>query len=80
MEEKSVDKEICLQKHQMLEKESKEFQATLKEHDLKIQASDVRLVELSGDVKHIKDRIDNGLSKTIYEIRQKMDEFVPLVR
>ena len=80
MEEKFVNKEMCSQKHDALEKEAKEIQAKLKEHELKIQSADVKFVEIAGDVRHIKDRIDNGLSKTIYEIRQKMDEFVPLVR
>jgi septal ring factor EnvC (AmiA/AmiB activator) len=80
MEDDSVTKEMCKQKHDTADRETEAIKAQLKEHELKIQSADVKFVELAGDVRHIKDRIDNGLSKTIYEIRQKMDEFVPLVR
>lgn len=80
MEEKFVSKEVCQQKRDMSDREMESIKKRLKEHEDKMQVADIRYVELAGDVRHIKDRIDNGLSKTIYEIRQKMDEFVPLVR
>ncbi|MCK9555010.1 hypothetical protein M0R36_04235 [bacterium] len=75
-----MTKELCGEKHIALEKENKETKEQLKEHDEKIRVADVKFTELSGDIKHIKDRIDNGLSKTVYEIREKMDEFIPVVR
>lgn len=80
MVRKNMTKELCDEKHGALEKDTKEAREQLKEHDEKIQLADIRFTELSGDIKHIKDRIDNGLSKTVYEIREKMDEFIPVVR
>ncbi len=73
-------KEACREKHAAATKEQNSACAQLKEHSRKLQEADVRFAELSGDVKHIKDRIDNGLSRTITQIKEKMDEFIPLVR
>ncbi|MDD3087745.1 MAG: hypothetical protein PHP89_04190 [Candidatus Omnitrophica bacterium] len=75
-----IEKEVCKEKHEAISKDRDLTREQLKEHEEKLRLADIRYVELAGDVRHIKDRIDNGLSKTIYEIRQKMDEFVPLVR
>lgn len=80
MSEEFVTKEVCREKHENSCRDYEQITGTLKEHDKKLQETDVRYAELSGDVKHIKDRIDNGLSKTISEIKVKMDEFMPLVR
>jgi len=75
-----VPREVCREKHDASVKENEFLRAQLKEHEEKLRDADIRFVELSGDVKHIKDRIDNGLSKTIYQIKEKMDEFIPLVK
>lgn len=80
MTENYVTKEICKEKNSASSRETQEIKEQLKEHEEKLREADIRFTELSGDVKHIKDRIDNGLSKTVCEIRQKMDEFMPLVR
>ena len=58
----------------------RELKEKIHDHEEKLKEQDIRFVELSGDVKHIKDRIDNGLSQTVTEIRKKMDEFIPLVK
>lgn len=80
MSDEFVKKEMCQQKHDMSDREMESIKKRLKEHEDKMQVADIRYVELAGDVRHIKDRIDNGLSKTICQIKDKMDEFVPLVR
>ena len=80
MAEELVAKEMCRERHCALEKGSQELSRQLKEHEDKLRASDVRFSELSGDVKHIKNRIDNGLSRTICQIKERMEELVPLVR
>ncbi len=80
MDSDFVNKEICRQKHDSSVRESDDIKEQLKEHEEKLRLADIRYVELAGDVRHIKDRIDNGLSKTICQIKDKMDEFVPLVR
>ena len=80
MQENCVTKEVCKEKHDASGREVKTAKELLKEHEEKLREADIRFAELSGDVKHIKDRIDNGLSKTICQIKEKMDEFIPLVR
>ena len=80
MAEDFILKETCREKHESADKETELMRAQLKEHEGKLHEADIRFAELSGDVKHIKDRIDNGLSKTIVEIKNKMDEFMPLVK
>ncbi len=80
MSSEFVSREVCKEKHDAAVKENDFLRAQLKEHDEKLREADIRFVELSGDVKHIKDRIDNGLSKTICQIKEKMDEFMPLVK
>jgi len=80
MQENCVTKEVCKEKHDASGREFKTAKELLKEHEEKLREADIRFAELSGDVKHIKDRIDNGLSTTICQIKEKMDEFIPLVR
>ena len=80
MAENFVTKEVCKEKHENSIRECGQIREQIQDHTEKIQEIDVRFAELSGDVKHIKDRIDNGLSKTICQIKEKMDEFMPLVK
>jgi chromosome segregation ATPase len=65
VEEKHVTKEVCREKHDNARCEFKSVKEELEKHDAKLREADIRFAELSGDVKHIKDRIDNGLSTTI---------------
>jgi chromosome segregation ATPase len=80
MDSECVTKEMCKEKHENSGREFDSIKEQLKEHEEKLREADIRFTELSGDVKHIKDRIDNGLSTTICQIKEKMDEFMPLVR
>lgn len=80
MAENFVTKEVCKEKHENSIRECGQIREQIQDHTEKIQEIDVRFAELSGDVKHIKDRIDNGLSTTINEIKNKMDDFMPLVK
>lgn len=80
MSDNFVTQEVCREKHDNSTNVCEQMQSQLHEHGQKIQETDVRYAELSGDVRHIKDRIDNGLSKTVNEIKTKMDEFMPLVK
>ncbi len=80
MAEDCVTKDICVEKHANANREFSNNKKQLAEHEEKLREADIRFAELSGDVKHIKDRIDNGLSRTITEIREKMDTFIPLVK
>lgn len=75
-----VSKEVCGQKHETSARDTELNRKQIKEHEDRLNEADIRFAELSGDVKHIKERIDNGLSKTIYEIKDKMEEFMPLVK
>ncbi len=80
MGDEMITREACRERHESVAKENELLRAQLKEHEEKLRDGDIKFVELSGDVKHIKDRIDNGLSKTICQIKEKMDEFMPLVK
>lgn len=80
MTDEHVTKDICRQKHEAETRESERLHMQVHEHDEKLRDSDIRYAELAGDVRHIKDRIDNGLSKTTTQIKEKMDEFMPLVK
>ncbi len=75
-----ITKDTCKEKRVADTKQADIIRAQIKEHEGKLREFDIRFVELAGDVKHIKDRIDNGLSKTICQIKEKMDEFIPLVK
>jgi len=44
-----------------------------KKHDGEIREIQIQLTEIVGDVKHIKDRIDNGLSATVTKIWDKLN-------
>ena len=43
-------------------------------HTEKIHELELSMVEIKGDVKHIRERIDNGLSATVSKIWEKMNE------
>lgn len=36
--------------------------------------------EVRGDVRHVKDRIDNGISSTLSKVWDKLQEIVPIVK
>lgn len=80
MSEIYVTKDVCKEKHDNTARECGQIRTQVHEHTEKIQEIDVRFAELSGDVKHIKNRIDNGISTSINEIKTKMDDFMPLVK
>ena len=42
-------------------------------HSEKIHQLELNLVEVKGDVKHIRERIDNGLSATISKVWDKLN-------
>lgn len=80
MPDEFVTKEMCHEKHETAVRECDLLRRQLYDHERKIQEADVRFAELAGDVRHIKDRIDNGLSKTVNEIKEQMNGFMPLVK
>lgn len=43
-------------------------------HSQKIQELELSIVEIKGDVKHIRERIDNGLSSTVTKVWEKISE------
>jgi hypothetical protein len=45
----------------------------------KLQEIEVRQVEIQGDVRHIKSRIDNGMSRTIEGIKQTLTSLEPTI-
>jgi hypothetical protein len=45
----------------------------------KLQEMEVRQVEIQGDIKHIKTRIDNGMSHTIQNLDQTLTKLVPVI-
>jgi hypothetical protein len=57
---------------------SKLFQ--LHEEKIKqLQGMEVRQVEIQGDIKHIKGRIDNGMSHTIHDLNQMLTKLEPVI-
>ena len=46
----------------------------------RIRDLELKVTEMKGDVSHIKDRIDNGLSKTLTELSKQITEVLPHVR
>ena len=50
------------------------------ELEQKLNHNELKLVEINSDVKHIKERIDNGLSTTITKIWDKMNDLAPDVK
>ena len=50
------------------------------DHDKRIRFIELKMTEVGGDVKHIKDRIDNGLSSTMTKIFTRIDEIFPAVK
>jgi hypothetical protein len=52
-------------------------------HDTKLKQLheiEVRQVEIQGDVKHIKARLDNGMSHTIHNLDQTLTKLEPIIR
>ena len=45
----------------------------------KLHEMEVRQVEIQGDVKHIKTRIDNGMSHTIANLNQLLTKLEPVI-
>ena len=45
----------------------------------KLQEMEVRQVEIQGDVKHIKSRLDNGMSHTIHNLDQMLTKLEPTI-
>jgi hypothetical protein len=45
----------------------------------KLHEMEVRQVEILGDVKHIKERLDNGMSHTISNLDQTLTKLVPVI-
>lgn len=45
----------------------------------KLQEMEVRQVEIQGDVKHIKARLDNGMSHTIHNLDQMLTKLEPTI-
>jgi len=43
-------------------------------HTERIHALELSMVEIKGDVKHIRERIDNGLSATVTKVWDKLNE------
>ena len=50
-----------------------------KEHQAKIQEVEIKLAKMDATLDHIKDRIDNGMSKTITKVYDKLMEIAPKV-
>jgi chromosome segregation ATPase len=45
----------------------------------KIQTIEIRQVEIQGDIKHVRGRIDNGMSKTIHNLDQTLTKLEPIL-
>lgn len=43
-------------------------------HQEQIHSQQIQLTKMEGDITHIKDRIDNGMSKTVSGLDKKFDE------
>ena len=50
------------------------------DHAKEIQNLKISYTEMKGDVTHIKDRLDNGISPTLTKISDKLNEFLPSVK
>ena len=56
--------------------EQKETIENLKD---KLQTIEVRQVEIQGDIKHVRGRIDNGMSHTIHNLDQTLTKLEPVM-
>ena len=45
-----------------------------------ISTIEKELIRVGGDVAHIKNRIDNGLTETMKSMEDKLNEFLPIVK
>ena len=66
--------EPCSQENTIKEIKSDALIAKDKLHEM-----EVRQVEIQGDVKHIKTRIDNGMSHTIHNLDQTLTKLTPII-
>jgi hypothetical protein len=66
--------EPCSQENTIKEIKSDALIAKDKLHEM-----EVRQVEIQGDVKHIKTRLDNGMSHTIAEMHSWLSELKPKI-
>ncbi len=66
--------EPCSQENTIKEIKSDALTAKDKLHEM-----EVRQVEIQGDVKHIKTRIDNGMSHTIHNLDQTLTKLTPII-
>lgn len=48
-------------------------------HEKMIIDIEKRQIKIEGDISHIRDRIDNGMSKTITKIYEKIEIIMPVV-
>lgn len=50
------------------------------EQEKKIMGLEINIIELSGDIKHIKGRLDNGISQTLIKVYDKLNELCPQIK
>lgn len=48
-------------------------------HTQQILEIEKRQIKMEGDVTHIRDRIDNGMSSTIQDVKTKMDDLALVI-
>ena len=46
----------------------------------RIRDLEIKMTKVSGDIEHIKDRVDNGMSITLTNIYTKLEEYLPKVK
>ena len=69
-----------MEPHECTQKENIEKLFTFHDDKMtKLHAMEVRQVEIQGDIKHIKTRIDNGMSHTIHNLDQMLTKLEPTI-
>jgi hypothetical protein len=69
-----------MEEHDCNQKENIAKLFTFHEEKMKqLGQMEVRQVEIQGDIKHIKTRIDNGMSHTIHNLDQTLMKLVPVI-
>jgi len=63
-----------------MEDKCKEHTSRIITVEKKQQSLEVQIAEMGGDVRHIKERIDNGMSATITKVYDKLVEIAPTVK
>lgn len=46
----------------------------------KIQKIELAVIQIASDVKHLTNRVEDGISSTVTAISEKMNEIVPIVK